>query len=270
MTHPASISAGAAKYIPSNQNCAACRAYDCEDHQSPGVRSLKPKRLQAMDAAPAIPDPDGAVTRNRRVDEESLATAERRQKAGQDDEPHVPGCRCKPCGTKRAADTERKFRTVDQVMNRVVNITKKKRAADAQRAWDKAVEADQLADQRKQDRIAAADQTFFAAVRAPWDRKYAKDDASPEIGELSPGGGSFASHAQQEGKVQRASNLHVTKPGKGRTCDPYANYEGNYGPIAAALRGEDAQPLTGEAKQAAIVAADKAHYAREKARWGVN
>ena len=169
---------------------------------------------------------------------------------------------CKPSAKDAAAMRRERMQAAKEAKraNDHAAMAKKK-------AYDAAVAADKLSDQKRQD---LKNRAFAEGVRRSKVRQLGLDtepSKSAEIGELSPGGGSFAEHNEQEGRVQRKSSLHVTKPGKGRTCDPYANYEGNYGPIAAQLRGEDGMPLTGEAKQAAIAKADHVFYAGVRAQW---
>jgi len=79
MQYPVSVS-NRSVTIPPRLCCDKCETGDdrCNTH-SPGVRALI--RQQARDADP------GAVKRNLRVDEESLETANRRQKSGNDDKP---------------------------------------------------------------------------------------------------------------------------------------------------------------------------------------
>ena len=158
---------------------------------------------------------------------------------------------CKPSAKDAAA--VRRYRL------QAAKEEKRKKALDArakQKAHDDAVAADLLADQKHQAAIDATYRHEWATSRAKQEAAFNRGrDAEPaksaQIGELSPGGGSFREQTREEGRVQRTSNLHVTKPGRGRTCDPYENYEGNYGPIAARLRGEDAEPRNHDEKFAA-------------------
>jgi hypothetical protein len=130
-----------------------------------------------MDAAAEVdPESDRELETQTAVAKASLETAERRQKSGNDDKPHVPGCRCAlpACvdglRKKRAKDARlmaqkaaADFKTVGdaavKMVGQLVRQSKRKAALDAlnaQRAWDEAIRADEIADERHQGAIANA------------------------------------------------------------------------------------------------------------------
>ncbi len=254
MLNPGSVTAGTAQYIPSNQSCAACRAYACGVHQSVGVRSLKPKRLQAMDAALTMPDRDGAETRNARVDRESLAINEKRANSG-NDEGEIP--RKKPTMHEQLdAQIDQSFKGA---MGSIAALVRRRAMA----ARDAAIDASRREFERKQraaDRRAAKreelEQQSRQRTREILDPSFkrARDEAakSAQIGELGPGGGSFAEQVKEEGRVQQNSNLRKLPPATAapvqRHISAYEDHDGNYKGAGRRLMGQDAAPKTAEEK----------------------
>lgn len=126
---------------------------------------------------------------------------------------------------------------------------KDRAALEKKKAFDRAVEADKLADQRKQFAIAAVDQQFYSAVRAPWDRKYAKDESCPELGEISTNpSSSFATQVQSEQTAQEKRTLQPPPRNGVRYASAYEDLGSDYQAAGRALRGEDAAPRNHEEK----------------------
>jgi hypothetical protein len=146
---------------------------------------------------------------------------------------------CAP-SAKEAAD--------DRHSRQVKKEARRKKAADRaarQRAYDAAVAADLRADEEHQRKIAAADQDFYRAVRAPWDRRFAQDEEPPEIGEISPNPSDrFGTQVETEGRAQRAL-VSQPPPRNGlRYASAYEDLGADFAAAGRKLRGEDSLPMT--------------------------
>jgi len=130
----------------------------------------------AMDSAAGLPDRDGAIARNLRT-EEALEAAKRRGKSCEDDESHVAGCMCKSCVQARDAERDRKVKGVVGVMDKLVRLTNKKRAADAQRAWDADLERSRIEGARHRAQVERA---FRVGVERAKNRWHGQDTAPRE------------------------------------------------------------------------------------------
>jgi hypothetical protein len=216
-----------------------------------------------MDSAPAEGDPDldTELQTQTAVAKAGLQTAKNRQESGNDraamlkmldqfnSEIIVPW-RAQRAKEAKAADDAKwaDFKA------RVASLKKTKKAADAkrkaadamarQRAYDAAVEGDQLADQRKQERIAAADHNFYASVRRQLE---GRDDK--EIGEVSASAGEpFASQVRTERAAQEKLSLQPPPKNKVKWPSAYQDLGSDYASAGRKLRGEDALPRNHEEK----------------------
>jgi len=216
------------------------------------IENPQPGKFQAMDADP------GTVQHNKKYDEAALEVAERRFMSGQDDDevkPHPVGCRCKsedcvaalkkketPMAKPAAKDRGSILRDMlkatasDAAYVRRSRLQAKKeerrqKASDAivrQRAWDRAVAADERAFQKHQE---AMDAEYHASLRMARQRWEGRDDMgmgpakwepSPtaEIGEITPGevesasdpDAAYSAQVKREGERQRACFMQAPTP----------------------------------------------------------
>jgi hypothetical protein len=179
----------------------------------------------------------GVLEQQETVASASNETARRRQRSG-NDEGEIP----------------LNGPTIGESMDACIDMIGKIKRKRAAQARDAAIDArrrelarkQQTADRREQRRqeLEAQSRQRTRELLDPAFKR-ARDEAakSAQIGELGPGGGSFAKQTKQEGAVQRASNLHVTQDTRGRYIDSYADLSGDgYKTAAGKLRGQDVQP----------------------------
>ncbi len=200
----------------------------------------------------------GVLQQQEEVAEESESTAKRRQRSGNDDRARMRTMLdefnreiIEPWRKERDAEKTRKAGAVTDVMAQVLRQARKeekqKKASDAiarQKAYDAAVEADALADQRKQERIAAADHNFYGSVRRKLE---GRDDK--EIGEVSASAGQpFASQVKSERAAQEKLALQPPKRNGVRYASAYEDLGSDYSRAGRALRGEDAAPRNHDEK----------------------